>query len=218
MEVATTLAQTTDAGTQGLTGLVGWVADVIAALGPVGVGLLVALENVFPPIPSEVVLPFAGFLSGRGGAPLWLMVVAATVGSVAGAVVLYEAGRLLGAGRSHRLLCRLPLVEAEEVDRAFAWFAAHGRAAVFTGRFLPFVRSVISLPAGTEGMSRGPFLLLTALGSGLWNTVWVAAGYVLGRQWHSVGRYSDVLNISLVGVLLALLARFVWRRRDRIGA
>lgn len=194
------------------------MADVVAALGSVGVGLLVALENLFPPVPSEIVLPFAGFVSARGGDPLWLMVVAATIGSVVGAVVLYEAGRVYGADRSRRLLCRLPLVEADEVDRAFTWFAAHGRTAVFTGRFVPFVRSVISLPAGSEGMSRGPFLLLTALGSAMWNTIWVFAGYFLGRQWHEAGEYSDMLNVALIAVTVVLVARFVWRRRDRIGA
>lgn len=212
------VAAASSSGTEGLTGLVGWVADVIAALGAVGVGLLVALENVFPPIPSEIVLPFAGFLSGRGGDPLWLMVVASTIGSVGGAVVLYAAGRRLGEARSRELLCRLPLVNDEDLDGAFAWFEKHGQAAVFTGRFVPFVRSVVSLPAGAEGMPVGRFLLLTAVGSGIWNTIWVAGGYLLGRQWRDAGKYSDVLNIVLIVVAVALVARFVWHRRGRIGA
>lgn len=194
------------------------MADVIAALGAVGVGLLVALENVFPPIPSEVVLPFAGFLSGRGGDPLWTMVLASTIGSVAGALLLYELGRRLGAERSRRFLCRLPLVDDDDLDRAFDWFRTHGDTAVFTGRFLPFVRSVVSLPAGVERMPMARFLLLTTVGSGIWNTVWVVGGYLLGRNWHDVGRYSDLLNIVLIAATVVLVARFVWHRRDRIGA
>lgn len=196
----------------------GLVADVIAALGAVGVGILVALENLFPPVPSEIVLPFAGFLSGRGGAPVWVMVVAATIGSVAGAVVLYEAGRRVGEDRSRRLVCRLPLVDDGDVDGAFAWFDRHGQLAVFTGRFVPFVRSVVSLPAGTEGMPRGRFVLLTAVGSGIWNTVWVVGGYALGRRWRDVGQYSDLLNIAIAAIAVVLVVRFVWHRRGRVGA
>ncbi|MBW3618781.1 MAG: DedA family protein [Actinobacteria bacterium] len=183
-----------------------------------GVGLLVALENLFPPVPSEIVLPFAGFVSARGGAALWLMIVAATVGSVAGALLLYGIGRRLGEPRARRSLCRLPLVEADEVDRGIAWFRRHGQAAVLTGRFVPFVRSVVSLPAGASRMPLGRFVLLTALGSGIWNTLWIVGGYALGRQWRDVGRYSDLLNGGLAVVAVLLLLRFVWRRRDRIGA
>lgn len=196
----------------------GWVADVVAALGPVGVGLLVALENVFPPMPSEIILPFAGFVAGRGGAAVWVMVVAATAGSVAGAVLLYELGRRLGQARVERFLLRLPLVDGDDVGRATAWFHRHGEAAVFTGRFLPFVRSVVSLPAGAEPVPRGRFLLLTTLGSGLWNALWVQGGYLLGRQWRDLGRYSDALNWIVTAVAVGLVARFVWSRRDRLGS
>lgn len=198
-----------------LTGLVGWVVDVISALGWFGVSILVALENVFPPMPSEVVLPFAGFVAGREDTNPWVMVVAATAGSVAGAVVLYEFGRQVGQERTRRFLCRLPLVEEEEVDRAVDWFHRHGTGSVFFGRFLPFIRSVVSLPAGADRMHRAWFLLLTAAGSLIWNAVWVWAGYLLGRQWRDVGRYSDWLNYGLIAAVLVLLGRYVWRRRER---
>lgn len=199
-----------------LTGLVGWIADVIAALGPVGVGLVVALENIFPPVPSEVVLPFAGFVAARGGSSVWLMVAASTVGSVAGAVVLYEAGRRIGQERARELLCRLPLVEVEEVDRAITWFHEHGSAAVFTGRFLPVVRSLVSLPAGSDRMPRGRFVALSTVGTAIWNTVWVWGGYVLGARWQEVATYSDWLNYAFLGAIVVLAGRFVWRRRDRL--
>lgn len=198
------------------TGLVGWIADVISALGPVGVGLMVALENIFPPIPSEIVLPFAGFVAARGDSSVWLMVAASTVGSVAGAVVLYEAGRRIGQARTRRLLCRLPLVGAEEVERAIAWFHLHGSAAVFTGRFIPVIRSLVSLPAGSDRMPRGRFVALSTLGTAMWNTIWVWAGYLLGTQWHEVAAYSDWLNSAFLGAIVILAGRFLWRRRDRL--
>lgn len=199
-----------------LTGLVGWVADVIAALGPFGVFALVAVENVFPPIPSEVVLPFAGFLSGRGRGAPWAMTWAATAGSVVGAVVLYEAGRRVGRERTERWLVALPLVERDEVDRAIDWFQRHGKRSVFVGRMVPLVRSLVSLPAGAAHMPRGQFLVLTAAGSLLWNAIWVWAGYHLGARWQEAGAYSDWLNAGLTGVVVALVVRFVWRRRHRL--
>lgn len=205
-------------GTDDLTGLVGWVADVIEALGPVGVGMLVALENVFPPVPSEVVLPFAGFIAGRGEVGVWSMVGASTAGAVVGAIVLYEVGRRVGQERTRRFLCRLPLVEEAEVDRATDWFHRHGQGAVLTGRFIPLVRSLVSLPAGAERMGRVRFAALTAVGAGIWNTLWVWAGYLLGRQWKQVGRYSDWLNYALIAAAALVVLRFVWHRRDRLGS
>ena len=201
---------------QDLTGLVGWIADVISALGPVGVGLMVALENIFPPVPSEIVLPFAGFVAARGGGSVWMMVLASTLGSVGGAVVLYEAGRRIGQERTRRLLCRLPLVEPDEVDRAVTWFHDHGSGAVFTGRFLPVVRSLVSLPAGADRMPRWRFLVLSILGTAMWNTAWVWAGYLLGQQWRTVAGYSDWLNYAFWAALVLLVGRFVWTRRDRL--
>ena len=208
-------AATAQSSGEDLTGLVGWIADVIESLGPVGVGLMVALENIFPPIPSEIVLPFAGFTAGRGGTGVWVMVAASTAGSVGGAIVLYELGRRIGQQRTKNLLCHLPLVEAADVERGVEWFTRHGAGAVFTGRFLPVVRSLVSLPAGAAEMPRARFLVLTSLGTAIWNTVWVWAGYLLGNQWNSVAQYSDLLNYAFWAAILVLLARFLWRRRDR---
>ena len=203
-------------GSEELTGLVGWIADVVEAFGPVGVALIVAIENIFPPIPSEAVLPFAGFVIGQQGGSPWIMVLAATVGAVGGAVVLYEMGRVMGQVRTRRWLIALPLVDPDEVDRAIDWFDRHGRSSVFFGRCVPIVRSLVSLPAGAAGMGRFQFLLLTTVGSLLWNVIWVFAGYILGSRWNRAAEYSDVLSTGLVLVALALLARFVWTRRERI--
>ena len=206
-----------------LTGLAGVAADVMEALGEVGVGVLVLAENVFPPVPSEVVLPLAGYLASRGRMTLWLVVVAATVGSVLGALLLYELGARLGPARLRRILERMPLMQTEDLDRAEAWFSRHGEASVLIGRCIPVVRSLISIPAGVEGMPRWRFTVLTTIGSGAWNVLFVVGGYLLGEQFSEVERYSGWLNAAVytaIAVLLALGVRRSWRRRrtDRAQA
>lgn len=197
-----------------LTGLSGVVTDVMDALGELGVGVLVALENLFPPIPSELVLPLAGYLASRGRMELWLVVVAATLGSVVGALALYEVGARVGRSRVRRLVDRLPLLEAEDLDRAEGWFARHGHASVLLGRCIPVVRSLVSVPAGVERMPRLRFTALTALGSGVWNAAFVGAGYALGAQFSEVERYSGYVN-GVVYVAIAVLVGLGVRRAVR---
>jgi membrane protein DedA with SNARE-associated domain len=203
-----------------VSGLAGWVLDVIDAMGALGVAVLVALENLFPPLPSEVVLPLAGFLAGQGKLSLTAVLVAATAGSVAGALVLYWAGAALGAERLRRLAERLPLMDADDVDRAQGWFDRHGRTAVLVGRLVPGVRSLISIPAGVARMRLAPFLLYTTVGSAAYNAVLVLLGHQLGSRWTSVERYSDPINYGVyglvaLGVALAVARRARHRRADR---
>ena len=203
-----------------LGGLAGWVLDVIDAMGAVGVAALVALENLFPPLPSEVVLPLAGFLAGQGKLSLAAVLVAATVGSVVGALVLYWAGAALGRDRMRRIAERLPLMDADDVDRAQGWFDRHGRSAVLVGRLVPGVRSLVSVPAGIARMPLLPFLGYTTLGSAAYNAVLVLLGHQLGSRWTSVEKYSDPINYGVygliaVGVLVAVLRRARHRRNDR---
>lgn len=200
-----------------LTGFVGWIADVIATLGAVGVGVLTLAEVFFPPIPSELVLPMAGFLAGQGRLSLLGAIVASTIGSTTGALALYWLAQAWGNQRVRDLLTRLPLMEADDLDRAEGWFDRHDRSSVLIGRLVPGVRSLISLPAGFRGMSLGTFVALTALGSAAWNTLLVVGGYLLGSQWRSVGAYSDWMNLAVIVLLVLAGARFVWDRRDRIG-
>ncbi len=205
-----------DAPVAELTGIAGVATDVMDALGEVGVGVLVLAENVFPPIPSELVLPLAGYLASRGRMELTLVLVAATVGSVLGALLLYEVGARTGRARIHRLVDRMPLLEGEDLEKAEAWFARHGQASVLIGRCIPVVRSLISLPAGIEGMPRWRFLVLTTIGSGVWNSVFVVSGYALGEQFSEIERYSGWLNTAVyaaIVVLLALGLRRALRRR-----
>lgn len=207
----------TEAGMPELTGLVGWIADLVVALGSVGVGIAVALEVIVPPIPSEVVLPLAGFLAGRGELSVAGAIVWSTVGSVVGALFAYWLGAALGRDRVARLWDRIPLSEPDDLDRANAWFADHQHRAVLVGRFIPVVRSVVSIPAGVAHMPLVPFVALTTLGSGVWNTVFVVAGYQLGARWRTVGEYSDVLNwvvtAAIVGGTAWAAARRIARRR-----
>jgi membrane protein DedA with SNARE-associated domain len=209
---ATSASQPSD-----LTGLVGWITDIIAALGAVGVGVLTLAEVFFPPIPSELVLPMAGFLAGQGRLSLPAAIVASTVGSTAGALALYWLAQAWGTDRVRQLLTRLPLMESDDLDRAEGWFDRHDRSSVLIGRLVPGVRSLISLPAGFRGMPLGAFVALTALGSAAWNTLLVVGGYLLGSRWRSVGRYSDWLNWAVVALLVLAIATFVWDRRGRIS-
>jgi membrane protein DedA with SNARE-associated domain len=199
-----------------LTGLAGVATDVMDALGEVGVGVLVLSENVFPPIPSEVVLPLAGYLASRGRMDLGLVVLAATIGSVLGALLLYEVGARTGRARLRRLVDRMPLLEAEDLERAESWFSRHGELSVLIGRCIPVVRSLISLPAGVEEMPRWRFTVLTAIGSGVWNAVFVVGGWALGSQFDQIERYSGWLNTAVyaaLAVLLLLGIRRALRRR-----
>jgi membrane protein DedA with SNARE-associated domain len=144
-------------------------------------------------------------------------VVAATIGSTVGALILYWIARRLGVDRINTLLRRIPLMEQQDLDRARDWFDRHDQPSVLIGRMVPGVRSFISLPAGFQRMPLVPFIALTALGSAVWNTCLVTGGYLLGRQWQSIGAYSDWLNVAVLAALLAAAARFVWNRRERIA-
>jgi membrane protein DedA with SNARE-associated domain len=193
-------------------GVAEWAVSVMEALGAPGAGLLIALENLFPPLPSEVILPLAGFSASRGDLSLAGALFWTTAGSVAGAVVLYWIGALIGRDRLRTVVDRMPLLKLSDVDRAEAWFARHGGKAVLLGRMVPIFRSLISVPAGVERMRFGVFLLYTTLGSLIWNTTFVLAGYVLGENWHliesSVGLYSKIVLV----VVLVAAAAFVGLR------
>ena len=188
-----------------------WVLDVIEALGYIGLALLLVAENLFPPIPSEVVLPLAGFLVGRGDLSLWGAISAATFGSVAGALVLYELGR--SGGR--RLVLRYGQwlrVDEKGLKDAEGWFRRYGDWVVLFARVVPVARSIVSIPAGTMKMPLGRFVLLTTLGSAVWNSTLIGAGVALGANWQAVegwmGSYSDVVLIAgAVAVALFLLLR-----------
>ena len=195
-----------------LHGLAGWVASVIDALGEFGVGLLVALENLIPPIPSEIVLSLAGYLAAQGKVNLVLVLIAATAGSVVGALVLYWLGRVVGEDRLRRWLDHIPLVDSDDLNTADKWFERHEKAAVLVGRCAPVVRSLVSIPAGANRMPLGQFTLFTALGSGVWNALFVGAGYLLGERWQEVERYSNWFNYAILAFFVVTVAGWVIKK------
>ncbi|WP_086754275.1 DedA family protein [Streptomyces scabiei] len=193
--------------------------------GAPGAGLAVALENLFPPIPSEVILPLAGFAASTGQMSLLAALLWTTAGSVVGALALYGVGALLGRDRTVAIAARLPLVKVADIEKTEAWFLRHGTKAIFFGRMIPVFRSLISVPAGVERMPLPVFTLLTTLGSALWNTAFVLAGYFLGANWTEVtaiaSTYSKiVLGAAALALLAFALARFQKGRSDsrRAGA
>ncbi|HEX8632007.1 MAG TPA: DedA family protein [Catenuloplanes sp.] len=198
-----------------LGGLSGWVASVIDSLGEVGVGLLVALENLIPPIPSEIVLALGGYLAGQGRVNVFLVVLAATAGSVVGALMLYWLGAAVGEERLRRWLDRIPLVDAGDLAKADRWFERHARSAVLFGRMAPVVRSLISIPAGANRMPLGQFTTLTALGSGVWNGLFVGAGYALGTRWQQVEQYSSWLNYAVIAFFAIMITSWVVKKLRR---
>ncbi|MFG3599202.1 DedA family protein [Micromonospora chersina] len=197
------------------TGLTGWVASVIDSFGAVGVALLVALESIIPPIPSEVVLAMAGYLAAEGRFNVALIVLAATAGSLLGALVLYWLGAALGEERLKRWLDHIPLVDRDDLEKADRWFERHGRWAVLIGRVVPVVRSLVSVPAGANRMPLGEFILLTTLGSGVWNALIVGAGFALGSRWERVNQYSDWFNYAIFAVFAVMIVSWVVKKVRR---
>ncbi|WP_371659659.1 DedA family protein [Streptomyces sp. NBC_00280] len=193
-----------------------WVTDLMDTLGAPGAGLAIALENLFPPLPSEVILPLAGFAASTGQMSLLAALLWTTAGSVVGALALYGVGALLGRDRTVALAARLPLVKVSDIEKTEAWFLRHGTKAVFFGRMIPVFRSLISVPAGVERMPLPVFLGLTTLGSALWNTAFVCAGYLLGDNWAevttAVSAYSKVVLIGAAVALAAFIAVRIKRR------
>lgn len=181
-------------------------------LGAPGAGLAIAAENLFPPLPSELILPLAGFAAGQGRMTLFSALLWTTLGSVLGALALYGVGALLGRDRMLAIAAKLPLVKVSDVEKTERWFQRHGNKAVFFGRMVPIFRSLISVPAGIERMSIPAFLVLTTLGSLIWNAIFVLAGYALGENWEEVTGYVDAYSkVVLVAAVLAVLAFLVAR-------
>lgn len=198
--------------------MIDWAADFIDAIGLLGVAALVALENVFPPIPSELVLLLTGFNVSETRFGFVGAVVFATIGSVVGAYFLYGIGRLLHEDRLEAFLAgigRFVGLKRSDVHKGFQWFDRHGSAVVFFGRLVPVVRSVVSIPAGADKMRLVRFSLLTALGSLVWNTIWIAVGWGLGDRWEKAGRWGDYIQYGAVVLIVVGLTVVIVRARRR---
>lgn len=204
-----------------LGALVDWSVGLIDVIGPAGAGAAIALENLFPPLPSEAILPLAGLAASRGQFTIAEALIWTTLGSIVGAFLLYGFGALLGVDRLRRIADRVPLVSAHDIDRTVGWFGRHGGKAVFFGRMVPIFRSFISIPAGVTRMPLWRFGLLTAAGSFVWNSVFVFAGVLLGEAWPLVERYAEIVQYVVIATAVIAAAWFVLARvrslRSRLG-
>jgi len=198
-----------------LGGLTGWVAGIIDAAGAIGVALLVALESIIPPIPSEIVLAMAGYLASEGRFNVIVVGLAATAGSLGGALVLYWLGAAAGEDRLKRWLDRLPLVDLDDLEKADRWFERHGRWAVLFGRMMPVVRSLISIPAGANRMPLPEFIAFTTLGSGIWNALFVGLGYALGSRWQQIEQYSKWFDYGIIAIFVVMIALWAVKKARR---
>lgn len=195
--------------------IVDWVVDLMDRIGGPGVALGIALENIFPPIPSEVILPLAGFTAARGESfSLVEAILWATLGSVVGALALYGIGAALGLDRLRLIAQKMPLVDVADVDKSVDWFDRHGSKAVLFGRLIPGVRSLISIPAGVDRMRMTTFLAMTTLGSLVWNSLLISLGHQLGDRYELVEEYLDPISkVVYVLIILALLGTLAWMVR-----
>lgn len=197
-----------------------WVMDLIEQYGYFGVFFLIAIENIFPPIPSEVILTFGGYMTSKTHLTVPGVIISSTIGSVFGAVLLYLLGNLLDSNRFEKIINRHGRwlrLKKEDLYRANAWFNKYGMWTVFLCRFIPLIRSLISIPAGMAKMNFSLFLLFTTLGTIIWNTILIQLGVSVGENWEAItGKVDNVSNI-IYGILGAVLVLFIFRYLKKHG-
>jgi membrane protein DedA with SNARE-associated domain len=191
------------------------LAELISRGGYMGIVLLTFLETIFPPLPSELFMPMAGYVASRGTLSLSGVIAAGTLGSLAGAWFWYGVGRAIGLDRARQLASRYGrwlTVQLRDIDRSHAWFERHGGAVVLFGRMVPAIRSLISIPAGVAHMPLGRFLALTTLGTAIWTSVLMTAGFRLGADYGRIAiwaePFSNIVVAALIGIYLVRLIRF----------
>ncbi|QED49266.1 DedA family protein [Cytobacillus dafuensis] len=184
-----------------------WITDIMNQFGYIGIMLLIALENIFPPIPSEVILTFGGFMTTTTDLSITGVVVFSTIGSVGGAVILYGIGRLIDVERMERIIEKwghILRLTKKDIHKAEDWFNKYGVWTVFFCRLVPLIRSLISIPAGMSHMNIWLFLIFTTLGTTIWNVILVNIGAAVGASWEDIVKYMDVYS-NIVYAILALL-------------
>ncbi len=192
------------------------IINVMEQVGYLGVFLLIAIENIFPPIPSEVILVFGGFMTTYTTLNIPIMILAATLGSLVGAIVLYYIGKIFNKERLKRIISgkigKVLRLKASDIEKADKWFDTKGNKTVFFCRFIPIVRSLISIPAGMSEMPMQKFLIYTILGSLIWNTVLIVVGSIVGDKWETIVGYLDNFSnvILIILVIIFVVAMYYW--------
>ncbi len=200
-----------------------FIISIMNQFGYLGVFLLIAIENIFPPIPSEVILLFSGFMTTYTSLNIVGMIIASTLGSLVGAIALYYIGKILNKERLKKIVAgkigKVLRLKAKDIDKADAWFDTKGNKTVFFCRFIPIVRSLISIPAGMSEMPMPKFLVYTILGSAIWNTVLVVLGNQVGEKWTSIlhifDQYSHIVLILLIILFIAGVSFFYYQRTKK---
>lgn len=196
-----------------------WIINIMEQYGYIGILLLIAVENLFPPIPSEVILTFGGFMTSSTSMTITGVVIFSVIGSVFGAIILYLVGRLIDVNRMERIVDRwghILRLSVEDIAKANNWFNKYGLWTVFFCRFIPLIRSLISIPAGMSRMNFLLFLFLTTLGTLVWNFVLINVGAAVGDQWENIIYYIDIYSNFVYAILailvIVVLVYFVRRR------
>ncbi len=199
-----------------------WMIEIIDRFGYWGVALLIAIENLFPPIPSEVILTFGGFMTTYTSLKPFIVAIAATIGSVGGAIILYGVGRLVTPHRLGLFIDKwggVLRVKKDDIKKAEGWFLKRGNLTVFFCRFIPIVRSLISIPAGMAHMNMAQFVLFTTLGTAIWNVVLIYLGAFAGDNWHTIVDYLDTYSHIMIAVLVVVaiccIGLYLYKRQKR---
>ncbi|PLT33598.1 DedA family protein [Bacillus sp. V5-8f] len=197
-----------------------WITDFMEQFGYLGIFLMIALENVFPPIPSEVILPFGGFMTTYSGLTIPGVVAAATAGSVVGAIILYGIGLLLDVERLEKIVDRwghILRVSKKDIHKADAWFDKYGYWTVLFCRMIPLIRSLISIPAGMSNMKFGLFVIFTTIGTLIWNIILVSVGAALGESWEDItyfmGIYSNIAYALIAIGIIVFVVLFIRKKK-----
>jgi membrane protein DedA with SNARE-associated domain len=189
-----------------------WITEVMNTYGYIGIFLLIALENIFPPIPSEVILTFGGFMTTTTNLSIFGVIIVSTIGSVAGAIILYGIGLLLNVNRLEKVVDKwghILRVTSKDIHKANDWFQRFGVWTIFFGRLVPLIRSLISIPAGMSRMNMGVFLLFTTIGTLIWNTILVSVGAAVGASWSDIVGYMDIYSNVVYLILVVLIVLFI---------
>ncbi|MCD2218588.1 DedA family protein [Listeria monocytogenes] len=196
-----------------------WITSIMADFGYIGIFILIMVENLFPPIPSEIILTFGGFMTTVTSLNVVMVIIVATLGSVVGAILLYKVASYFGKERLTKIVLkygRILRLKESDIERAENFFLKYGSWAVFLCRMIPLIRSLISIPAGMTKMKMSKFLILTTAGSLLWNTVLIGLGAMLGESWSEIVVLMDSFSTiiySIIAILVVVGLGFFFRAR-----